>query len=259
VDAPAHVVILMESGPAVFLIHEQHIAALASLLNGLAPDDEAALFAYADVPKQIVPFTANKIAIRSSVNDTQYMVGMDQLNFYDSLGAVLDGFPAGNAKEAIVVLSTGLDSSPADHWDLLERKLRGSNVVIFPVALGGELRDNGTTAPAKKRRKKSKQPTQDSPETAAFVHADLVLRSLAQITGGRAYFPRTADDFAPAYREIAAAVRHQYVLGFTPDRDGAFHQLSIEILDDHGQTANRDPKSSQYRALFREGYSAPAP
>jgi hypothetical protein len=132
-------------------------------------------------------------------------------------------------------------------------------VVIFTVALGGPLRTAGAAAPAGKKKKKSKPSPQDAPETPAFVRSDKALRSLAEITGGRAYFPQNPEDFAPAYREIAAAVRHQYVLGFTPDHDGMFHKLSIDILDDRGQTANRDAKSSQYRALFREGYSAPAP
>src|SRR5580698_2246401 len=84
IDAPAHVVILVETGPAVYLIHEQHIEALSTLLDGLAADDQAALFTYSDSLRQVMPFTSDKDALRNSIGDQEYTVGMNQLNFYDS-------------------------------------------------------------------------------------------------------------------------------------------------------------------------------
>jgi VWFA-related protein len=259
VDAPAHVAILVETGPAVFLIHDQHMLALSSMLDGLAPDDEAALFAYADTARQILPFTADKTALRNSIDDSQYTMGMDRLNFYDSLRSVVDGLPAGPEKKAIVVLSTGLDDSPSNHWDLLERRLRADDAVIFAVGLGGSLRGDAPAKPAKKTKKHGPATPADSGQTPAFANADKALRSLAQITGGRVYFPQTPEDFAPAYREIAAAVRHQYLVGIAPDHDGAFHRLSIKVADPPGQKAKPSDKTPEYRASYREGYLAPAP
>jgi VWFA-related protein len=260
VEAPAHVVILVETGPAVFLIHDEHMQALSSLLDGLAPDDQAALFAYADSARNILPFTADKKALRQSIDESQYMVGMDRLNFSDSLSAVLDWLPAGPAKNTIVVLGTGLDDSPVGHWDSLERKLRANSVVIFAVGLGGPLRGDAPVKAAKKKSKKKAgaQPIDDGP-IPAFARADETLRSLAQITGGHAYFPQAGDDFASAYREIAAAVRHQYVVGIAPDHDGAFHKLTINILDRSSEQSKQGEKSPAFRTLYREGYLAPAP
>lgn len=261
VEAPAHVVILVETGPAVFLIHDEHMLALSSLLDGLAPDDQAALFAYADSARNILPFTDDKKALRRSIDESQYMVGMDRLNFYDSLRAVLDWLPTGPGKNAIVVLGTGLDDSPAGHWDLLERKLRADSVVIFAVGLGGPLRGDAPVKAAKRKSKKKAagaQPIDDGP-TPAFARADEALRSLAEITGGRAYFPQAPDDFAAAYREIAAAVRHQYVVGVAPDHDGAFHKLTIDVLDRSTEQLKPREKPPVFRTLYREGYLAPAP
>jgi VWFA-related protein len=258
VEAPARVVILVETGPAVFLIHDQHMLALSSLLDGLASDDQAALFAYAESAREVLPFTADKTALRNSIGESQYMVGMDQLNFYDSLRALLDWLPAGPEKKAIVILGTGLDDSPPSHWDLLERRLRADSVVIFAVGLGGPLRGDAPVKPAKKSKKKGAQPSTDAGPNPGFARADQALRSLAQITGGRAYFPQSPQDFAPAYREIAAAVRHQYLLGIAPDHDGLFHKLSIETLDPSGQQAKHGEKTPQYRTFYREGYLAPS-
>lgn len=259
VDAPAHVVILMETGPAVFLIHDEHLAALSSLLDGLAPDDQAALFVYSESPRELSAFTSDKAALRRSIDESQYMVGVDQLNFYDSLGAILDWLPGSPEKKAIVVLGTGLDSSPSNHWDSLERKLRADDVVIYAVGLGGSLRGDAPppAKPAKKSKKKGAAVA--STQTPAFARADQVLRSLAEITGGRVYFPQSQDDLAAEYREIAAAVRHQYLLGIAPSRDGAFHKLSIEVLNHNGPPAKAKDKNPPYRAFYREGYLAPAP
>jgi len=258
VEAPAHVLVLMETGPAVFLIHDQHLIALSSLLDGLAPDDQAALFVYAASVRELVPFTTEKASLRAAIDESRYIVGMDHLNFYDSLRAVLDHFPRGPGKKAIVALCTGLDDSPEGHWQVLEKQLRADDVVVFPVGLGGPLRGD---APAKssKKKKKNRRKQADSGPTPAFARADQVLRSIAQITGGRAYFPQTADDYAPAYREIAAAVRNQYVLGIAPDHDGEFHKISIDVVDPDAQTKkSKKSKPPQFRTFYREGYLAPS-
>lgn len=257
VEAPAHVLVLLETGPAVFLIHDQHLLALSSLLDGLAPDDQAALFVYAASVRELVPFTAEKTSLRGSIDESRYIVGMDHLNFYDSLAAVLERFPAGPGKKAIVALCTGLDDSPEGHWKLLEKKLRADDVVVFAVGLGGPLRGD---APAKSSKKKKNRGAEaSSGQTPAFAHADEVLRSIAQITGGRAYFPQTADDYAPAYREIAAALRNQYVLGIAPDHDGGFHRLSIDVVDPDAETKkSKKSKTPQFRTFYREGYLAPS-
>jgi Ca-activated chloride channel family protein len=253
-EAAAHVIILLETGPAVFLIHNQHLVALKTMLEGLAPDDQAALFTYSDSVRQIVPFTADKEALHNAINETQYTMGMDRLNFYDSLGTILDSLPPGPQKKAIVLLTTGLDSSSEDHWDLLEKRLRANDVVIYAVGLGGALRGEAPSTPAKKSKKKT-TPAAPS-QTPQFARADQALRSLAQITGGRVYFPQTLDDFAPAYTEIAAAVRHQYVLGIAPDRDGAFHKISVDVSGGQPGAKGQTP---QFRTSYREGYQAPSP
>lgn len=260
VEAPAHVLVLLETGPAVFLIHDQHLLALSSLLDGLAPDDRAALFAYAESVRELAPFTTDKDALRGAIDESRYIVGMDRLNFYDSLRAVLDRFPSGPGKKAVVALATGLDDSPQADWDLLEKKLRADDVVVFAVGLGGPLRGDAPAKSSKKKKKKARgSSSADSGPTPAFARADVALRSIAQITGGRAYFPQSPEDYAPAYREIAAAVRNQYVLGIQPDHDGQFHKLSIDIVDPQAQSRkSKKAKTPEFRTFYREGYLAPS-
>jgi Ca-activated chloride channel homolog len=254
VEAPAQVLVMIETSPAVYLIHNQHLQAAYALLDGLAADDEVALVTYDQSPRAVLPFTQDKRALLAALGTAQYTIGMDDLNFYDSVSGVLDWLAPVPGKRAMVLLTTGLDSSPPDHWDALVRKLRGEDVVIFSVALGGALRGG------KHGKSKSKvdEPAK-SAVAAGFARADDALRSLAQMTGGRAYFPESEKDFVPMYHEIASALRHQYLLGIAPAHDGQFHALTVDVLDSNGQPVNAPGKKPAVRIFAREGYLAPSP
>jgi Ca-activated chloride channel homolog len=250
-DAPAQILVMIETSPAVYLIQSDHIAALYSLARGLAPDDEVALVTYNDAPRTILPFTQDKASLTAVLEQIQYTLGFGDLNLFDSISAVLDSLAPATGKKAVLLLTTGLDSSPPSHWDALVRKLRSSDVVIFPVALGTVLR-----APAKKN--KSKLPAA-SGEPSVFAAADKTLRSLADLTGGRAFFPESPGDFASIYRVIGAALRHQYLLGIAPVRDGQFHPLTVQALDENGVPYPASGRNPSRKILVREGYLVPAP
>ncbi len=264
VEAPAQVLVMLETSPAVYLISEQHLAAAYALLDGLAPDDEVALVSYDAAPRSALAFTADKAALFAALGRAQYTIGMSELNFYDSLSTVLDWLAPVTGKKAIVVLTTGLDSSSPARWDSLVEKLRGDDVVIFSVALGGALR----TAPVKKPKPNKSAPDGESSErqsiaqsisAAEFAKADSALRSLAAITGGRAYFPQSEGAFASIYHEIAVALRHQYVLGIAPAHDNQFHTLDVEVLGSSSHSDARQVRQAPYRVLARAGYLAPGP
>jgi Ca-activated chloride channel homolog len=259
VEAPAQIVVMIETSPAVYLIHSQHLTAAYALLDGLAPDDRVALVTYSDVPRAALNFTADKGALIGALNGMQYTIGMGQLNFYDSVSQVLDWLPAGTSKTALVLLTTGLDSSSPARWDALVQKLRGRDAVIFSVALGGSLRGRNTKKPkGKKHAAGAGLEGSDASAETGFARADETLTALATMTGGRVYFPETEQDFVPAYREIAAALRHQYVLGIAPSHDGQYHALTVEVRENAGAPPNAAAKRGPYRILVRQGYLAPA-
>jgi Ca-activated chloride channel homolog len=261
VEAPAEVLVLLETSPAVYLIHNQHLAAAYALLEGLAPNDQVALVTYDETPKTILSFTSDKSGLLTALDKTQYMIGMGDLKLYDSLSQVLDWLRAMTGKREIVLLTTGLDSSPPSRWEALAQKLRGQDVVIFSVALGGPLRGEPAKKPKGKRAASSDNTgplaTQGSKSRDAFRQADEALRSLATMTGGRVYFPQADQDFAPIYREIASAMRHQYVLGIVPAHDNQFHTLTVEMGSSQSDPAQT--KRTEYRVFARSGYLAPGP
>ena len=139
-DAPAQILVMVETSPAVYLIQNEHLTAAFALVQGLAADDQVALVTYSQEPHAVLAFTADKTAFTAALGQLQYTLGMGQLNFFDSISTALDWIASLPGKKALVLLTTGLDSSPPARWDALVQKLRTQDVVIFPVALGGALR-----------------------------------------------------------------------------------------------------------------------
>jgi len=253
VEAPAHVLVLIETGPAVYIISSQHLVAAYAFLDGLAADDQVALATYDQTPRPLLGFTSDKSAVAASLGRIDYNIGAAQLNFYDSVSAVLDWREPNEGKGALLLLTTGLDSSSQARWDALAQKLRGEDVVIYSVALGGALRDR----PGKKPKPPKPALESTSGESMSWANADVALTSLASVTGGRAYFPESPDDFLSMYREIASALRHQYVVGIAPQHDGQFHSLRVQILGSSGRPVSTDIKRAEYRVSARQGYLAP--
>ena len=129
----------------------------------------------------------------------------------------------------------------------LEQRVEMSDAMIFAVGLGGSVR--------KTKPKKQAQ----TPAATTFQRADHDLRELARITGGRAYFPNSADEFVSAYREISAQLRHQYLIAYAlPAHDGRVHSIELRILDDHGKILGATNSASGLRVFARESYLAPA-
>jgi VWFA-related protein len=76
-----------------------------------------------------------------------------------------------------------------------------------------------------------------------------VMKKMAEETGGRAFFPDNAEELQKAFDEIAAELRSQYSLGYTPTNtkhDGRFRKVEIKV------------KRPGLRVQARRGYYAPA-
>ncbi|MGH9815267.1 MAG: VWA domain-containing protein, partial [Candidatus Acidiferrales bacterium] len=272
-EAPAQVLLVVETGPAVYLIHRQHLAAAHLLLQGLGAEDAVALATYDSQARIVQSFTTGKRALQAQIAGLTYNLGPSQLNFYGSLAAALDWLAATPGKKSVVLLTTGLDDSPAARWEALLGKLRASEAAVYTVALGGELRE----PPAAKKGVPADPEALQVAER--FAHADRALKEIADITGGQAFFPRKPSDFDSIYRQIATVLRHTYRIGFAPPkRDGQYHRVFVQLLDDQGEVLGpfyaewnteeeqqgnakrkrgRFPKRVRYRLHTRRGYMAP--
>jgi Ca-activated chloride channel family protein len=254
-EEPAQVLVLVETGPAVFLLKREHLTAAATLIDGLGPADRIAIASYSDIPRLLLDFTTDKRQASETLGALGYGLGIAQLNFYDSLASAVGWMDSSGTKRAIVVLTTGLDSSGEARWDRLAAKLQTSNVLVLPVALGEELRGPPTNS-----KKQGAATEQRSDAAGNFAEWDRALEGIATESGGHAFFPRSAKDFTEDYRRIASLLGHQYSLGFAPRvRDGAVHTVRVEIVDERGAPFDGKEKRPVYGVNSRREFLAPGP
>ena len=144
---------------------------------------------------------------------------------YDAVALGLEHLGAGTRdRRALVVLSDGGDNASLRRLGDVLDMARRSSATIYTIGLYDET--NRDSNPR-------------------------VLRQIADVTGGRAYFPRALTDLSEVWRAVAGAIRSQYTLGYesaNPARDGTFRKVTI--------TAARDG-TRRLRVSTRDGYRAP--
>ena len=251
VEEPAQALVLIEAGPAVYLLEGSHLRAAQEFLNGLSPDDRVAVVKYADAPQGLVDFTANKQSAAAAFDDLGFNLGFGSLNLSASLSKVLDWLTAVQGKKTIVLLSTGVDTSTTKQIQDLLNRLQTSDVRILAVSLTGDLRSPPTTA-----GKKKPPPPKVAFTSQQFAEADMLLRQIAEATGGQAYSPANSNELTAVFAHIAKMVRHEFSLAFIPPaHDGAIHSLEVRVTTEPSQSAG----ASSYRVDCRRAYLAPAP
>ena len=250
VEEPAQALVLIEAGPAVYLLEGSHLRAAQEFLSGLSPDDRVAVVKYADAPQGLVDFTVNKQSAAAAFDDLGFNLGFGSLNLSASLSKVLDWLTSVQGKKTIVLLSTGVDTSSTKQIQDLLNRLRTSDVRILAVSLIGDLRN---PQPAAKKKSPSPKAAFTSQQ---FAEADMLLRQIAQTTGGQAYFPANSNELPAVFAHIAQIVRHEFSLAFVPPtHDGAIHSLEVRVAVPSGELAG----APGYRVDCRRAYVAPVP
>lgn len=139
-------------------------------------------------------------------------------------------------RQAIVVFSDGDDTASLVTYDDVMAVAKEAGIAIYTITL----------------RTPSPMQLASTNGRRYFSQADFAMRSLAQETGARAFFPTAITDLAGVYATIAEELASQYAIGYTSKngrRDGAFRRVIVRIADHPGTAAPRT----------RAGYMAPRP
>lgn len=138
---------------------------------------------------------------------------------YDAIYASLDHLKLGNRdKKTLLVITDGEDNSSRYTFEELVRYAQKSNAVIYTIGLLGEEEPGGHF------KMKGGGPHRSAK----------VLRKIAEVTGGEAYFPRSLDEVAGTCEQIAHDIRNQYTLAYYPTnakKDGTFRAVRVEAVN----------------------------
>ena len=128
-------------------------------------------------------------------------------------------------RQAIVVLSDGADTASLMSFDDVMGLAKETGIAIYTITL------------------KSKWELSQTAGRVRFSQSDFAMKSLAQETGARSFFPLELSELAGVYGLIAEELASQYSLGYTsknPKRDGAYRRLIVRVTDHPGvQTRTR--------------------
>src|SRR5450631_4040839 len=141
VEQSTQVVLLIESGPAVLFLAKNHVLAADAFLRSMPAADSVAIASYTRAPELIISFTQDKFAARQALQELSFNNGFGALNLSSSLANTIDWIASVPGKKTIILLSTGVDSSPPETWKSVQKKLQTSDVRIFAVSLSSDIRN----------------------------------------------------------------------------------------------------------------------
>jgi VWFA-related protein len=249
-EAPITMVVLMQfSGNSYgwFAYYAKYWA--DALFPNLQAKDWVALETFDMKTRLEVDFTQNKDEIRQAIYRL-YFPGFSESNVFDAILETVDRLKDVNGKKSILLLASGVDTFSKHTLDQTMKQLRGSDVTIFCVGLGktwtNYLETHGYRG-----------------SNLNYLQAENQLRTFAAETGGYAWFPQFDGEIPDIFRSVAAFLRHQYSLSYSPSngaKDGKFHKLKVELVAPDGgplTVVDQKGKKQKFQVYAREGYQAP--
>jgi VWFA-related protein len=200
-----------------------------------------------------VDFTRNKDDIRRTLQSMVFP-GFTEAVLYDAVYETLDQLKDVKGKKSILILGTGVDTFSKKSLDALLKRLRETDVTIFTVLVGKldvDLASFGGTWGAANRM--------------GWLQAENQMRAIAAMTGGRAWAPRFEGEWPSIFSDVAASLRNQYSLGYSPSnrvRDGKLRKIKVQLVGPDGTplvVQDQKGKKVKYVIYAREGYLAPKP
>jgi Ca-activated chloride channel family protein len=195
--------------------------------------DQAMVVTFAGKPRDVMPLTDSREAILTAIRSAKEEPGGTAL--YDGLVLAVEALRHIDGRKAAILLTDGRDESGdgfrPGSFHTFEEALQlahQSDVIVYTIGLGKDIA------------------TQKDFHGVRTVGA--LLTRFAEETGGNTFFATRPRQLRRAYETVAAALRHQYNIGYSStnsQRDGTWREIRLLCtLEDSQVTA-------------RKGYYAP--
>ena len=248
-DAPITAVLLTEFAATNYYFVYDAMNASYSFASSLKPDDWVAFMYFDMKPHILVDFTQDKREVMGALNQLSIPTWRET-NLFDALYDTVDRLDRLEGRKYIILIASGLDSFSRLNLDLVMKKLKETrNITIFAIGTGQYVR-------------LLSDPYLGSRGRLTFLQADNQMNTFAQLTGGRAYFPKFQAEFREIFADIAQNIRNQYILAYHPTnarQDGTYRKIKVELTDGEGhplRVHDQKGKDVKYVIATREGYKA---
>jgi VWFA-related protein len=252
-QAPITAVLLIEYAATNLSYMYDALNASYTFASGLRKDDYVAVVSYDIKPQILVDFTQDKRAIMGALNILR-IPGFRERDLFDAVFDTLDRIDRIEGKKYVILISSGADTFSKLTWDQTIKKVKATkDVTIYAVSIGWQWREYVEAA---------SMGHDPFGRSVTWLQNDNQMRTLAQLTGGRSYFPRFEGELPGLFQEISADIRNQYSISYHPTNtklDGTYRKLKVELqAPDGGPLKVKDQKGKDVKTIVyaREGYTA---
>lgn len=195
--------------------------AATNFVHTLRRGDRAEIIGFSERAEVLASFTGDIPALEAAVAST---APHGSTALYTSLYVALQDLSRVARKmgdvrrQAIIVLTDGEDTASLVSFDDLLDSAKRAGVSVYVISVISEFDTKKLDGGANRR----------------FINeSDFALKTLAQDTGGRSFFPMELKDLNGVYGQIAEELSSQYSLAYSPKvyGDGAFHRLIVRVLN----------------------------
>ncbi|HJZ74273.1 MAG TPA: VWA domain-containing protein [Vicinamibacterales bacterium] len=142
---------------------------------------------------------------------------------YDAIGTYLDGAAGEDGRKVMLLYTDGGDTRSSIGLTELMDLLKASDVTVYAI---GELEHQSALVRNQQR---------------------MIIQQIAEVTGGRAFFPTAVKELDSVYEKVLAEIRAQYTLGYVSTNekmDGKWRKVDVRM------------KRTDLRTRARRGYFA---
>jgi Ca-activated chloride channel family protein len=187
--------------------------AASGFVQSLRPEDQAQVIDFDSRVNVLAPFTSSKADLEKAIAST---VAGGSTSLYTAIYIALRELKKTETRgiedlrrRAVIVLSDGEDTSSLVSYDEVLELAKRTETAIYAIGI------------------RSKEPAGSGRGSG---QADFALRQLTTQTGGRVFFPSSADELKAIYALISQELSSQYLVGYTSSdqkRDGAWRRINV--------------------------------
>ena len=187
--------------------------ALAKFIQTSHDSDEYFLIAFNSRAQLLLDRTRDGDSV---LNKLTFVETKSQTALYDACYLGVEKVQRGtHSKRALLLISDGQDNDSRYTFNELRKLLKESDVTLYAVGiLSGS--DAGS---------------------ALGMEGQGILDELSGVSGGKAFFPRSAAEMDDIFEQIALELRHQYSIGYKPQtfvNDGKWHRVKVKVKPPRG-------------------------
>lgn len=224
-SAPFNLVLLLDLSGSIKDKLDVVKSAALRFIDVLGPQDKVAVVTFTDEIRVVSQLTEDRVELKRRIKAIDQSRGGTA--FYEAVWFSLMDTLRGTRgqRNAVVVMTDGVDSSLDRYnpmqsrvsFNQLARRLEEADTIVFPIYLDTEYEE------VFERGNSSSE---------AYAIARDQLEKIAEVSGGQIFKAEKVGDLAGVYKQVAAAIRTVYSVGYYPtnaEKDGTFRRVRVLV------------------------------